>query len=578
MRSYFSSSLLQTTKKSTILSSRRRVWTEFSAGIGTISARPSHRYHYMAFSPTVESLCQCELRALYSSATRSSSSSSSANPMTLSSPAQPSENDKVKEFLLADIGEGITEVEIMQWFVEPGDIVHQFDRVCEVQSDKATVEITSRFDGQVQKLGAKVGDMLKVGKPLLFIAPHASNQSSVEKLQGSSLQQGQHSSDGEEPPTDHLTDRQKLYTQHDSDNILHIPSSQQNLSWTSATSLPLFDAASINTTDTKVIASPAVRKLGKEYNINLAAIQGTGPHGRLLKSDVMKYVPKTPYLSSNTTKQDDLSTINEPVEKKLNFPATESTTIASFLDDETATVVPLRGYNRLMYQRMTQSLSIPHMTYGEEIKMTNLISVRSHLKSVAMAQYNLPNLTFLPFFLKATSLSLQSFPILNSTLSNAVEEDLALIYQKRHNIGVAIDTPRGLVLAVVRDCHDKSLIDIALDLHRLQTLAKEGNLSESDVSQATFSISNIGAIGGTYMSPVVIPPTVAIGAMGKIHRIPCIVEDNHNHKEVKVEAVDVMNVSWGADHRVIDGATLARFSNAWKGYVENPTTMMLTLR
>jgi 2-oxoisovalerate dehydrogenase E2 component (dihydrolipoyl transacylase) len=141
-----------------------------------------------------------------------------------------------------------------------------------------------------------------------------------------------------------------------------------------------------------------------------------------------------------------------------------------------------------------------------------------------------------------------------------------------------MDTPRGLVVAVVRDCQDKSLIDIARDLHRLQTLGKEGNLSESDVSHATFSISNIGAIGGTYMSPVVIPPTVAIGAMGKIHRIPCIVEDNHNHKEVKIEAVDVMNVSWGADHRVIDGATLARFSNAWKGYVENPTTMMLTLR
>jgi 2-oxoisovalerate dehydrogenase E2 component (dihydrolipoyl transacylase) len=144
-----------------------------------------------------------------------------------------------------------------------------------------------------------------------------------------------------------------------------------------------------------------------------------------------------------------------------------------------------------------------------------------------------------------------------------------------------MDTPRGLVVAVVRDCQEKSVIDIALDLHRLQSLAKEGNLSESDVSQATFSISNIGAIGGTYMSPVVIPPTVAIGAIGRIQRVPCIVSDNNNNnnnKEIKVEAVDVMNVSWGADHRVIDGATLARFSNAWKGFVENPTTMILTLR
>jgi 2-oxoisovalerate dehydrogenase E2 component (dihydrolipoyl transacylase) len=498
------------------------------------------------------------------------------------------------EFLLADIGEGIAEVEIMQWFVEPGDIVHQFDRVCEVQSDKATVEITSRFDGQVQKLGAKVGDMLKVGKPLLFIAPPISNQSSiVEKSKGSSPldrqqseQQGLNGSDGgKELVLSNFTGRHKLYTQHDSDNMLHIPSSQQNLSWPSSTSLPLFEATSITTTDAKFIASPAVRKLGKEYNVNLAAIQGTGPQGRLLKSDVMKYITGTSYLSSNTAREDELSTIkrlNESVERKRDFAVTEPTNISSFLsreeDEGTTTVVPIRGYNRLMYQRMTQSLSIPHMTYGEEVRMTNLISVRSQLKSVATAQYNVPNLTFLPFFLKASSLALQLFPILNSRLSNAVEEDLALIYQKRHHIGVAMDTPRGLVVAVVRDCQDKSLIDIARDLHRLQTLGKEGNLSESDVSHATFSISNIGAIGGTYMSPVVIPPTVAIGAMGKIHRIPCIVEDNHNHKEVKIEAVDVMNVSWGADHRVIDGATLARFSNAWKGYVENPTTMMLTLR
>jgi len=566
--------------------SKQRVWTEYYGVIATISTRPTHQRNHIAFDPTVH-----QLRTLCSA---SRSSSSSANQMAMSSPTfQEYDHGKVMEFLLADIGEGIAEVEIMQWFVEPGDIVHQFDRVCEVQSDKATVEITSRFDGQVQKLGAKVGDMLKVGKPLLFIAPPISNQSTiVEKSKESSSldrqqseQQGLDGSDGKELLPSNFTGRNKLYTQHDTDNMLHIPSSQQNLSWPSSTSLPLFEATSITTTDAKFIASPAVRKLGKEYNINLAAIQGTGPQGRLLKSDVMKYVTGTSYLSSNTAKEDDLSTIqrlNESDEETRDFAVTEPTNVSSFLsreeDEGTTTVVPLRGYNRLMYQRMTQSLSIPHMTYGEGIRMTNLISVRSQLKSVAMAQYNLPNLTFLPFFLKASSLALQLFPILNSRLSNAVEEDLAVIYQKRHHIGVAMDTPRGLVVAVVRDCQDKSLIDIALDLHRLQTLAKEGNLSESDVSQATFSISNIGAIGGTYMSPVVIPPTVAIGAMGRIQRIPHFLDENNNNKDLKVEAIDVMNVSWGADHRVIDGATLARFSNAWKRYVENPTTMMLTLR
>jgi len=446
-----------------------------------------------------------------------------------------SSEDNIVEFLLADIGEGIAEVEVLQWFVQPGDVVHQFDRVCEVQSDKATVEITSRYDGQVRKLGANIGDLLKVGTPLLYIAT-------------TQTQHGETANNNYEKE-----ESSKLYSTEEADTILRIPSA--------LSSSHLAYATDSSSTDIKVTASPAVRKLGKEHNINLSTLQGSGPKGRLLKSDVMRYV------AVDTDSNKAPTSHQQPLEHGLT-PSSISSTPNK---EEHETIVPLRGYNRLMFQRMTESLTIPHMMYGDEVRMTNLMMVRSQLKSVAMQHYNLPNLTYLPFFLKAASLALQNFPILNSSLSTT--QSMALVYHKQHNIGVAMDTPRGLVVAVVRDCQEKSLIEIALDLHRLQTLANQGNLSESDVNHATFSISNIGAIGGgTYMSPVVIPPTVAIGAMGRIQRIPCVGTND------KIEAVDVMNVSWGADHRIVDGATLARFSNSWKGFIEQPTTIMLTLR
>lgn len=168
---------------------------------------------------------------------------------------------------------------------------------------------------------------------------------------------------------------------------------------------------------------------------------------------------------------------------------------------------------------------------------------------------------------QATSLALTQFPELNATCNPEASE---VIHRASHNLGIAMDTPRGLIVPNVKNCQNLSIFDIAAELKRLMALAADGKLGDADLQAGTFSLSNIGAIGGTYASPVIMPPQVAIGALGKMQRVPVFVDGTSD----AVTAGYVMNVSWSADHRVVDGATMARFSNLWKQYLEDPISMV----
>lgn len=468
----------------------------------------------------------------------------------------PSEQPSLKStpFLLADIGEGISEVELLQWFVNPGDTVSQFDRICEVQSDKAAVEITSRFDGVVETLCGEVGGMMFVGKPLLYITT-AGNGGEV----GASVEVQQ------QPPQEMTQQTMTLHNVDDEQDRLRIPSAGANYS--SHYEEKTMDQNAIEQSPqvgraraTKVLTSPAVRKLGKENNIDLGTVLGTGPRGRVLKADVLKIIN-----SSNN------STVATPPSSSSSLSSAQekisSTLVSSPQQD---TVIPIRGYNRLMVKSMTSSLQIPHMVYADEINVNALTEVRDSLRPLAK-EMGVPKLTYLPFFIKATSLALSTYPVLNSTID---VEEMTLTYHVEHNIGVAVDTERGLTVPVVNGCQDRSVLEIAEELNRLYSLAIEGSLSEADITNPTFTLSNIGAIGGTYMSPVVLPPQVAIGAMGKIQRLPRFVSDDSD----EVESARIMPISWAGDHRAVDGATMARFSNMWKSFCENPSSMMFAMR
>eukprot|EP00644_Phytophthora_capsici_P010393 jgi/Phyca11/548717/estExt2_Genewise1Plus.C_PHYCAscaffold_300023 len=365
-------------------------------------------------------------------------------------------------FKLADIGEGIAEVEVLQWFVKSGDEVKQFQNVCEVQSDKATVEITSRYDGVVTKVHYEVGEMAKVGSTLIDIDVDEATAATVQV------------------PTPVSQEPVAVST----------PVQETPVAPTPVLSRIPFAPRTVEKEE-KILTSPSVRRLAMEHSIDLHDVEGTGPQGRILKGDLLEYIRK------------------------------------------------------MMVKSMNAALNIPHFGYADEARGVKL--------------------SFMPFIIKAASLALKHYPMLNATV-NDTETELTLV--AAHNISLAMDTPTGLIVPNVKNVQAKSIMEIAEDLNRLQQLAVAGKLTPADLTGGTFSISNIGSIGGTYMSPVLMVPQVAIGAIGRIQKLPRYDADGN------VQPVRLMNVSWSGDHRVIDGATMARFSNQWKTYLESPVSML----
>eukprot|EP01038_Epipyxis_sp_PR26KG_P005111 gene5111-7122_t len=488
-------------------------------------------------------------------------------------------------FKLADIGEGIAEVELMKWFVKEGDIVKSFDRICEVQSDKATVEITSRYEGKILKIHHEEGSIVKVGSSLLDIIENSGDvvmSSSPElKIDSSPV------------------------------SITHISSSSKediNASY----DLNGYDIHNFN--NSKIQTTPAVRKLAKEYSIDLSSMIGSGPKNRITKEDILLYIQtnSSPRLlnnnATNNLKSILQSQINNKPDKKQEINTSFTPTPidhhhktktnyqidnnnSSSINNNTHNTqsisgiqkVPIRGVQRLMVKSMTAALQVQHLTYSEEIIFNNLVKLRKDL-NIEFEKRGI-KLSYMPFLMKAASLSLSEYPILNALVNPDLTE---MIYHSNHNIGVAMNTNKGLVVPIVKQVQNKSIHEIAVELNKLQDAATKGSLTESQLSGGTFTMSNIGSIGGTYMVPVVVVPQVAIGAFGRTQTVPRYVDKNgnliknfdkiHDFDELKVYPVTIMNVSWSADHRVIDGATVANFSNTWKKYIENPNLLLADLR
>jgi len=421
---------------------------------------------------------------------------------------------KKQPFLLADIGEGIHEVELLEWKVKQGDKISQFDSVCTVQSDKATVDITSRFDGTVTELCGDVGDMIKVGFPLL--------QLDVEEREGEVSYNNSNAVEnvGDTDHNDHI------------DPIIKIAPNSHKLN--------------VNR-GFKVLATPAVRRIARENSIKLDELTGSGKDGRILKMDLLEF-------------------LDEKVARQNNFFVKSNVG-----DSEEEAVVPIRGIRRAMFRNMEESLSIPHMIFADEINVDQLIKLREDLKHTAASENGI-KLSFLPFMIKAVSLALNEFPLLNARIS---DDKTKIILKSNHNIAIAMNTSNGLIVPVIKGCQELSVLDIASELNRFQQLISNNEmLNEEDFSDPTFSISNIGAIGGTYMSPVVVPPAVAIGAIGKFQRQPRFVDETSD----KVVVNNICQVSWAADHRIIEGAYLALFNKKWKEYVEKPSKMIFTMK
>lgn len=417
--------------------------------------------------------------------------------------------NKIVAFKLSDIGEGIREVVIKEWFVKVGDNVQQFDNICEVQSDKAAVTITSRYDGIITRLYHDIDQTALVGQPLVDIDVQDSEN------------------DGK--PTDAAPDKPVAE--------IDAPKTEQNQK-------------------IKVLTTPAVRRIAAQFKVDLSAVKATGRNGRVLKEDMLSHL--------NINSDDSNEVVLPGSVRAVEIPVTKAQArVELALEDK---VVPVTGFQRAMVKSMTEAMKIPHFVFSDEYNVTKLVESRAALKK--QAEERGVRLTYMPIIIKAASLSLSYLPILNSSLDSSCEN---LIYKASHNIGVAMDTPNGLVVPVIKNIQIKSILEIAQELNTLQEKGSKGQLGLNDLTGGTFTISNIGIVGGTYTKPVIFPPQVAIGALGKIQVLPRF------DSQGNVVKAHILSVSWSADHRVIDGVTMARFSNHLKNYLEDPYILLLDL-
>ena len=451
--------------------------------------------------------------------------------------------------------------------------------MCEVQSDKATIEITSPYAGIVTSLKHPVGGTVPVGDILAIIQQPGNATSSTEANNDTNI----------------------------------FPESSSNFAASSITHIDPTAAAAAAAAGggggkggsfsihENIQTSPAVRRLAQEMNINLSAISGSGPGGRIIKSDVINAAesaqggqqqhsqPETPAGASSYETAPSVQSGGYSKDTYSPYGPTEGSIpraahavraaagaaapAGSFgapppSPPKEPLIIPLRGYRKAMFKAMTNVANIPHFHYCDEVSTDALVELRAKLQGAPVLKGQ--KLTFLPFLIKAAALALKENPMINSSVSS---DGTALVQHPNINIGIAVATDLGLVVPNIKNVDQHSIASIVGELKRLQTAAMLNQLKPDDVAGGTFTISNIGTMGGTYATPLVNVPEVAIMALGKIQTLPRFAPDG-----VTVKSTPVLSVSLGADHRVIDGATLASFGTYWKSLVEDPGRLLLELK
>jgi pyruvate dehydrogenase E2 component (dihydrolipoamide acetyltransferase) len=344
-----------------------------------------------------------------------------------------------KEFKFPDIGEGITEGEIVRWLVQEGDKVEEDQTLAEVETDKAVVEIPSPFQGTVLKLHFKEKDLVKVGQTLVTIGD-----------EGESVTEA-------------------------------APATEEPAIEEQAPSV-VGDIKDIRTEIRDTLATPKVRRLALQMGVDIKTVRGSGPGGRITDEDVKiassPEPPKKPAIK---------------VKSKYDFYGT--------LDR-----IPLRGIRRATARKMAESVSTAaHVTHFDEADVTELSILREKMKVNASKQG--VKLTYLPFVVKAVIEALKLHPTLNATLD---EEEQEIIVKQYYNIGIAVDVPDGLIVPVIKFADQKSLFDLAQEIRTLAESAKKRTLDLADLKGRTFSITNVGILGGEYATPIINYPEVAI--------------------------------------------------------------------
>ncbi len=421
---------------------------------------------------------------------------------------------------LPDIGEGVTEGELVKWLVKIGDKVAADQPVAEVMTDKATVEVPSPYAGVVKELKAKEGDTIPIETEILLLEGGEEKASAPHKPK-------------EAKPPMPTRGAQETEVRHAA------PRAGER-----SAGMEVHPPAA----DIRVLATPATRRLAREMGVNINNLSGTGLAGRVTREDVLASKGGVGAVSAGPAQ----------------MPMLKSPLPATLQGGEER--IPLRGIRKKIAENLQMAKQvIPHFTLMDEACVDHLVKLRAEVRE--FAEKRNVKVTYLPFVMKALIATCREFPMLNASIDDQAQE---IIYRHYFNIGFAADTPNGLVVPVVKAADQKTILQISSDIQALAVKAREGKLALEDMRGATITITNIGSVGGLYATPIINHPEVAILGMYKIQDKPVWVKD-------RFESSQVMSFTITCDHRLIDGAVAARFMKAFVARIENPGQMMLEM-
>lgn len=425
------------------------------------------------------------------------------------------------EFRFPDIGEGITEGTLMKWLVKEGENIEEGQSVAEVETDKVTTEIPSPRTGVVSELKAEEGDVINVGD--VFITIDTSGEvDEIDKKEES-------------------VEKKEIVEEETAGVVGEVIASSEEIP-PSTEEIVL----SKKPEKVKVLATPVARKMAKDLGVDISKVKGTGPNGRVMKEDIIK--AKDAMMKSKE-------------ESKISQIQYEESIL---VEDERIERIPLTRIRKTIAEQMTLSrFTIPHTTAMDEIDVTELYEFRKKYKDILIEEE--VKLTFLPFIIKGVIAVLKELPEFNSSLD---EENDELILKHFYHIGIATDTDRGLMVPVLRDGDKKSIVEIAKEIEDLSSRAKNNQIELHELKGSTFTITNYGSIGGYFGIPIINYPESAILGVGRIVKKPIVKDD-----EIVIARVLPLSLSY--DHRIIDGASGARFLNLLSELLKNPEMLLL---
>ncbi|MBA3602085.1 MAG: 2-oxo acid dehydrogenase subunit E2 [Parachlamydiaceae bacterium] len=437
-----------------------------------------------------------------------------------------------------DIGEGVVEGEVIEWHKKVGDSIKQDESVVVVMTDKATVELPSPHPGILAKQYFAPGEMAIRDRPLYDIElignPKAFNNNAPDSEQENASESG---SQTDSHPASALTKNHaadgsgKIATACAMESISTKEDASNDPNAQFSTTMP----AQSQATTGKNLATPKVRGLAKVLEISLTDIRGSGKDGRVIPQDLTR---------------------------KIRQDSDTKTMLLSLPGDEE---IPVIGIKARMAKKMAESKEmIPSFSYFEEVEVTQLVKLKANMKAKALNEG--VHLTYMPFILRALSASIIKYPVLNSSFD---KERSKLILHRTQNIGIAVASPLGLIVPVLKGVEKLSLEPLIRRFEELVLRAQQGKLHSNDMKEGTLTVSNFGSNGshGLWATPVINYPEVAILAIGKIH--PQAVVRNG---EVAIR--DILNLSWSFDHRVIDGEAATHISQYFCSLLQNPATLL----